>query len=325
MPRHQAAQPAQQTRILGVAAAAQQVAVGNDAQHAPLVVDDNHAALVAAFQRAHDLFEPGIRPHGGHILVHQLVDRSPQARGHRLDLIALLVIFHRAQHVDTADKADQPAVTIDHGQALQGMLGHQGGSLAHLVVRMHGDHRHGHDGLSRMRAALEGSQLHLHLFGRQLILQAKPCQQTGAPHQVAVGDDAHQLALFVDDRQAAIPALHKQGNEIGHRRGGAHGGDAAAHDGTHRLIERLDRAAGSVLYDLDLLARDHAVVHHGAHDRQNAFDLLVVIDPLHADGQRSRQVGQGSCPHTAVGAEPRQAALRSCARRAFSAQHLEQG
>ncbi len=230
--------------------------------------------------------------HRGHIFVHQVGNRSTQARGHGFRLIALLVILHRAQHVDTADEAHQPSVAIGHGQPLQAMLRHQDGSLAHLVVRVYGDDRRGHDGLGGMGAALEGRQLRLHLFGCQLILQAKPREQTGTPHQVAVGNDAHQLALFVHYRQAAIPSLHEQGNEIGHGRIRPHGGDAAAHDGAYRLLERLDLAAGSVLHDLDLLACDHAIVHHDAHDRQNAFDLLVVIDPLHADRQGSREVGK---------------------------------
>ena len=281
----QAAQAGEQAGMARLAAAAQQVAVGDDAQDAAVAVHHDGTAALAPFQRLHNFLQPRLGADRGHVGVHQLGDRASGVRLLFVRLCLGLVILDGAEDVEPADQADQVVVVVDHGQALETVAYHLGHHRAHLVAGAHGDHRRRHHVGGRGSGLAQGGKLVVQPLLRQGGLQAEARDEAGAPEQVAVGDDPHQGAAGVHHRQAAHAALQQQRDQLGDRRVGCDGYDIAAHDVADRLLQRVLAVAGGVLDDMDGLHDDQAVADHAPDAGQQLRHALGQIHPLDADGQ----------------------------------------
>ena len=122
--------------------------------------------------------------------------------------------------------------------------------------------------------------------------------QLGLELHVAVGDDAHQLAVLVHDGHAGDAVLGHQGLRVAERLVRREG-EGIRDDAVFRTLDQVDllglHVDGHVLVDNAdaALARDgdgHAVlgdgVHRGAHDRDVQTDFFCQIrGQIHVGGQ----------------------------------------
>jgi hypothetical protein len=148
-----------------------------------------------------------------------------------LPLDLLVRAEEHAQQVAAAHDADQPVVVVDHGQVLDVEVVQQPHRLGHGLVRAHGQHRGGHQlpggGCGRLDLLDVGADpgRRAALAHRRVLLE----------DQVGRGDDAHEPAVRVEDRQRAHPVPVHQGDDLAV--GGVHpdGDDLPGHQLLHHV------------------------------------------------------------------------------------------
>jgi hypothetical protein len=167
------------------------------------------------------------------------------------DLLANLGVgtVEDSQDVGPADDPDQPASLVDHGEALDLAVVHELGRVLHCVVRAdrHGRARHQ---VGRGDAARLGPCGAVNQAGQQSPDAAGFTQHGLLDQQVRLGHHTGHLAVLVDDRERADPALAEPGGYLPERRGLAHPYRKHGHDvldGLHLITLPLVPYAPSIV------------------------------------------------------------------------------